>query len=147
MNRTVIYLITFLVVLLPVVGYVLFTDNTSASRKKKEEENEMPSIFRLCATPVAIVDALGFGSLIHRLFPASCRAMRKKLQYAGLDIAPAFVPTATWTSNGVTMIEAFEQPGYPLLAVQWHPERAYRDPHGLTNMDPLFHWLVEKARD
>ena len=28
MNRTVIYLITFLVVLLPVMGYVLFTDNT-----------------------------------------------------------------------------------------------------------------------
>ena len=63
------------------------------------------------------------------------------------DIAPAFVPTATWSGCGVTMIEAFEQPGYPLLAVQWHPERAYLDPAGLTNMDPLFRWLVEKARD
>ena len=91
MNRTVIYLITFLVVLLPVMGYVLFTDNTPASRNKKEEDDETPSVFRLCATPVAIMDALGFGSLIYKLFPAQCRAMRKKLQYAGLDLAPAFV--------------------------------------------------------
>ena len=61
-------------------------------------------------------------------------------------LAKPFVPTATWTGCGVTMIEAFEQPGYPLLAVQWHPERAYLDPAALTNMDPLFSWLVEKAR-
>lgn len=62
------------------------------------------------------------------------------------QLAAPFVPTAAWTGHGVTMIEAFEQPGYPLLAVQWHPERAYLDPAGLTNMDPLFAWLVEKAR-
>ncbi len=61
-------------------------------------------------------------------------------------LASAFVPTATWTGCGVTMVEAFEQPGYPLLAVQWHPERAYRDPAGLTNMDALFSWLIETAR-
>ncbi len=62
------------------------------------------------------------------------------------QLADAFVPTATWTGCGVTMIEAFEQPGYPLVAVQWHPERAYRNTEGLTNMDALFSWLVEKAR-
>jgi gamma-glutamyl-gamma-aminobutyrate hydrolase PuuD len=43
------------------------------------------------------------------------------------------------------MVEAFEQPGYPLLAVQWHPERAYRDPAALTHMDGLFRWLAEEA--
>ena len=62
------------------------------------------------------------------------------------QLAAPFTPTATWTGSGVTMVEAFEQPNYPLLAVQWHPERAYLNPTGLTNMDPLFSWLVEKAR-
>ena len=62
------------------------------------------------------------------------------------QLAPAFTPTGTWTGSGVTMVEAFEQPGYPLLAVQWHPERAYRDPAALTHMDGLFGWLVEQAR-
>ena len=62
------------------------------------------------------------------------------------QLAAPFVPTATWTGSDVSIVEAFEQPGYPLLAVQWHPERAYLDPAGLTNMDPLFRWLVEQAR-
>ena len=61
-------------------------------------------------------------------------------------LAGVFVPTATWTGCGVTMVEAFEQPGRRLLAVQWHPERAFMDRAGLTNMDPLFSWLVEQAR-
>lgn len=62
------------------------------------------------------------------------------------QLAAPFVPTATWTGCGVTMVEGFEQPGYPLVAVQWHPERAYLNPQGLTNMDALFRWLVEEAR-
>ena len=62
------------------------------------------------------------------------------------QLAAPFVPVATWTGNGVTMIEAFEQPGYPLLAVQWHPERAYRNRDGLTDMDSLFAWLIDQAR-
>ena len=40
------------------------------------------------------------------------------------------------------MAEAFEQPGYPLSTVQWHPERAYRA-LALTRMDALFRWLIE----
>lgn len=62
------------------------------------------------------------------------------------QLAAVFTPTAAWTGSGVTIVEAFEQPGYPLLAVQWHPERAYLNPAGLTDMDPLFSWLVEQAR-
>ena len=59
-------------------------------------------------------------------------------------LASVFTPAAVWTEGGVAVVEAFERPGRPLLAVQWHPERAYLDP-ALTNMDALFAWLVEQA--
>lgn len=87
------------------------------------------------------------GSLLHDLTGArDLRVNSYHHQCVPADgLAAAFVPTAVWTGCGVTMIEAFEQPGYPLLAVQWHPERAYRDPEGLSDMDALFRWLVEKA--
>ena len=94
--------------------------------------------------PVAVTE----GSLLHRLTGKSRITVNSYHHQCIAEgaLASAFVPTATWTGSGVTMIEAFEQPGYPLLAVQWHPERAYLDPDGLTNMDALFSWLVEKAR-
>ena len=88
------------------------------------------------------------GSLLHRL-TGDDRLMVNSYHHQCIpegSLAKPFVPTGTWTGCGVTMIEAFEQPGYPLLAVQWHPERAYRNPEGLTNMDPLFAWLVRQAR-
>ena len=87
-------------------------------------------------------------SLLHRL--TGCTQLTVNSYHhqciAADALAPAFVPTATWTGSGVTMVEALEQPGYPLLAVQWHPERAYIDPTNLTDMDPLFSWLVAEAR-
>lgn len=36
-------------------------------------------------------------------------------------------------------IEAVEMPGRPVIAVQWHPEM-------MTTTDPVFAWLVNKAR-
>lgn len=94
--------------------------------------------------PVAVKE----GSLLARL-TSKTELMVNSYHHqciAADQLASPFTPTGTWTGSGVTMIEAFEQPGYPLLAVQWHPERAYLDPAGLTNMDPLFRWLVEQAR-
>ena len=94
--------------------------------------------------PVAVTE----GSLLNRL-TGGTELMVNSYHHQcipGGGLAEPFVATASWTGCGVTMIEAFEQPGYPLLAVQWHPERAYRNPDGLTNMDPLFSWLVEQAR-
>ena len=92
MNPTTIYLLTFLAVLMPFMVYVLFANNTPASNaKRKQEEEDLPSLFRFCLTPAKIMDAIGIGSLIHRLFPSQCRAMRKKLQYAGLNVSPEFI--------------------------------------------------------
>ena len=94
--------------------------------------------------PVAVTE----GSLLNRL-TGGTELMVNSYHHQCIPeggLAEPFVATASWTGCGVTMIEAFEQSGYPLLAVQWHPERAYRNPDGLTNMDPLFSWLVEQAR-
>ena len=93
--------------------------------------------------PVAVSE----GSLLNRL-TGGTELMVNSYHHqcvAQGQLAAPFVPAATWTGSGVTIIEAFEQPGYPLLAVQWHPERACLDP-GLTDMDPLFAWLVNEAR-
>ena len=92
--------------------------------------------------------AVEAGSLLHRLTgKAELMVNSYHHQCVSADgLAAPFVTTATWTGSGVTMAEAFEQPGYPLLAVQWHPERAYRNPTGLTDMDPLFGWLIDQAR-
>ncbi len=92
--------------------------------------------------------AVEAGSLLHRLTgKAELMVNSYHHQCVPLDgLAAPFQATAAWTGSGVTMVEAFEQPGYPLLAVQWHPERAYRNPTGLTNMDPLFGWLIDQAR-
>ena len=94
--------------------------------------------------PVVVIE----GSLLNQLMGETELMVNSYHHQCIADgqLAAPFVPTATWTGCGVTMIEAFEQPGYPLLAVQWHPERAYRNEEGLTNMDALFRWLVEKAR-
>ena len=95
--------------------------------------------------PVAVSE----GSLLHRL-TGQGELMVNSYHHqcvAQGQLAAPFVATAAWTGCGVTMIEAFEQPGYPLLAVQWHPERAYRNREGLTDMDPLFRWLVEAAQE
>lgn len=91
MNPMTIYLFTFLAVLTPFMVYVLFANNTPASRGKKKQEEELPLLFRFCLTPAKIMEVLGVGSLIHRLFPAPCRIMRKKLQYAGLNVTPEFI--------------------------------------------------------
>ena len=94
--------------------------------------------------PVAVTEE----SLLHRLTGRTELSVNSyHHQAVSADgLSSAFTATATWTGNGVSIVEAFEQPGYPLLAVQWHPERAYLNPTGLTDMDPLFRWLVEKAR-
>lgn len=91
--------------------------------------------------------AVGEGSLLHRLTGQRKLTVNSYHHQcvSAEGLAKAFVPTAAWTGCGVTVIEAFEQPDYPLLAVQWHPERAYLDP-ALTQMDALFSWLAEKAR-
>ena len=53
-------------------------------------------------------------------------------------VADGWVVTAR---SGDGTIEAIEWPGHDLIAVQWHPELLAGAP-----TDPLFAWLVERAR-
>ena len=58
-------------------------------------------------------------------------------------LAPGFRVTAESPEDGI--VEGIEQPEYPfLLAVQWHPERMYRD-H--AEQLALFRGLVEAAQE
>jgi len=88
MKNELIYLLTFLAVFLPVLWFVFFGGKNQTARKpvKQDKEDQPPALFRFSAVPVQILNAAGVGTLICRLFPAKCRALRKRLTYAGLSI-------------------------------------------------------------
>ena len=65
-------------------------------------------------------------------------------------LAPELRPNALRREKGYTLVEGFELPGTPVLAVQWHPERMLngreeRSDASCTNMSPLFQWLCRTA--
>ena len=88
MKNELIYLLTFLAVFLPVLWFVIFGGKAPDVRKevKQDKEDLPPALFRFCSVPAQILNAAGVGILICRLFPAKCRALRKRLTYAGLSI-------------------------------------------------------------
>ena len=88
MVNYLIYLLAFLAVVLPFVWYTLSDRNSRPERKKTQDGEPLPMLFRLCAAPARFLNAAGIGPFFCRLFPAKARALRKKLLYAGLDLIP-----------------------------------------------------------
>ena len=90
-EHMLIYLMTFLVVFMPVLIYVLFSSDKSSSRnrlKSEKEEDELPMLFRFCAVPTAILNAVGISAPFRKIFPAQYRKLKKDLSYAGLKLNP-----------------------------------------------------------
>ncbi|MET0457620.1 MAG: gamma-glutamyl-gamma-aminobutyrate hydrolase family protein [Ilumatobacteraceae bacterium] len=78
------------------------------------------------------------GTLMEALYGAS-RAVNSLHHQVVDEVAPGWVVTARGADG---LVEALEWPGHDIVGVQWHPELL---PHAGT--DPLFAWLVDRARD
>ena len=64
-------------------------------------------------------------------------------------LAPCLTATGYARKENGSFLEAFEHESLPVLGVQWHPERMTAPDElasGLTNMRPLFSWLIRAAQ-
>lgn len=59
------------------------------------------------------------------------------------ELAPGFQAVA-WAADGIIEGIEYDDPAWPLLAVQWHPE--YLGQNGDLASHALFDWLIEEAR-
>ena len=94
-----IYFLTFLAVILPVMWYQILSDRKPRSDSPKEDSE--PFLFRVCRGPASILTGLGIGSLFRRIFPVVCREQQKKLNYAGLR---TLTPSRIFCTKIVLMI-------------------------------------------
>lgn len=89
MQNMIIYLLTFLAVLLPVVWFVVLSGGEEKIRRRgRSSSAELPVVFRWSAGPAKLLDAIGLGSFFRQAFPAQCRKLQKQLTYAGLPLTP-----------------------------------------------------------
>jgi len=86
------------------------------------------------AVDVALIEP---GTMLHDLY--GDRLPINSLHHQTVDrLAPGWIVAARGDGGEV---EALEWPGHDMLAVQWHPELL-----GTRSGDPLFGWIVERAR-
>jgi len=87
-------------------------------------------------------------TVLYKLFGGSILA--NSYHHQAVDrLAPCLKAAAYDRKENGSFLEAFEHPGLPVLGVQWHPERMIAPEAlatGLTDMHPLFTWLIETAR-
>lgn len=85
MRTMLIYFMTFLAVLLPILWFQVFAGREKRSASSRSQSRtEEPPLFRLSSGPAVLLEFLGFGRVIRSLAPAGCREQQKKLDYAGL---------------------------------------------------------------
>lgn len=90
--------------------------------------------------PVACLE----GSLLHRLYGPLCSV--NSAHHQGLDRLGEGLRTIAWSEGGVA--EAVDLPGYPLLGVQFHPERMAGPLRRPDTVDggAILHWFLEICR-
>jgi len=84
------------------------------------------------------------GSLLHRLYGPLASVNSSHHQAA--DQLGEGLRAVAWTEGGV--VEAVDLPGYPLLGVQFHPERMSFDHRRPDTVDgaAIFSWFLELCR-
>jgi len=87
-DNMILYFLAFLAVVLPAVWYTFFRGGSRRQKTQNQLAAQLPQLFRICSGPARLLNAVGTGAVICRLFPAQSRAMRKNLQYAGLELTP-----------------------------------------------------------
>jgi|GEM_PF-542586 len=86
MKNLMIYFMTFLAVLLPVIWFQVLSDKNNKHLRSLQtnSQDEEPLLFRFSSGPAYLLSFLGLGKMVRSLFPFRCREMQKKLNYAGL---------------------------------------------------------------
>ena len=85
MKNMLIYFLTFLAILMPVIWFQVLADRKSGPQQSQQtKREEEPVLFYLCSGPAFLLNFLGFGKVIRSLFPGVCRKWQKDLDYAGL---------------------------------------------------------------
>lgn len=96
------------------------------------------------------------GDLVHPVFSPEGSALNKlygpvfsvnSAHHQALDRLADGLEAAAWSESGV--IEAVELPGYPMLGVQFHPERMAFGKRRLDTVDgaAVFAWFLGLCRD
>lgn len=95
------------------------------------------------------------GDLVHPVFSPEGSALNKlygpvlsvnSAHHQAVDRLADGLEAAAWSESGV--VEALELPGYPLLGVQFHPERMAFGKRRLDTVDgaAIFAWFVDTCR-
>jgi len=92
------------------------------------------------AHPIAALE----GSLLHRLYGPNF--LVNSSHHQAVDRLGEGLRAAAWSESGV--VEAFDLPGYPLLGVQFHPERMSFGKRRLDTVDgaAIFSWFLSACR-
>ena len=87
MKNILIYCMTFLAIILPVIWFQILSDRTPrfVPSAKKDPEHEDPLLFRLTSAPASLLTLIGLGKLYRAAFPAACSRRQKSLSYARLQ--------------------------------------------------------------
>lgn len=84
------------------------------------------------------------GTILHRLYGPLIYV--NSHHHQAVDQLGKGLAVTAWSESGVP--EALELPGYPLLGVQFHPERmccGFRRPDTVDGT-PIFQWLIEQCK-
>ena len=88
MKQIIIYSLTFMAIVLPVLYFLVLDDRT---KKKSSGDTSLPLLFQLTKPVTDFMEMLGFGTFFRKLFAGHSIELQKKLHFAGLKLSPGAV--------------------------------------------------------